>query len=32
MILLDYIFNSCFELTRIVRGRLIFGGWCGEQF
>ena len=32
IILLDYIFNSCFALTGIVRVRLILGGGLGEQF
>ena len=30
--LLDYIFNSCFALTGIVRVRLILEGGLGEQF
>ena len=32
IILLDYIFNSCFALTGIVRVRLILEGGLGEQF
>ena len=32
IILLDYIFNSCFALTGIVRVRLILEGRLGEQF